>query len=109
MSYNGHQNIYKIIVYLGLIRGDGKVSEECKTCEHAHNLKGCVSKHVGEALEQLSGGNVDEASRNLYPSPRAEDSHGPGFCGPSALWRRACRSSAMTSATVAGPNDRPHG
>lgn len=41
------------------------MSEECKTCEHAHNLKGCVSKHVGEALEQLSGGNVEEASRNL--------------------------------------------
>ena len=41
------------------------MSEGCKACKHASDLKGCASKHVNEALQLLSEGKVDEANQNL--------------------------------------------
>ncbi len=37
----------------------------CKACEHTHDLKGCASKHVGEARKLLAEGDSDGADLNL--------------------------------------------
>lgn len=37
----------------------------CKKCEYAENLKGCATKHVGEARRLLSEGNAKEADLQL--------------------------------------------
>lgn len=34
-------------------------------CEHAQNLHGCASKHVGEARKMISEGKFDEADNQL--------------------------------------------
>jgi len=41
------------------------MSEECNTCRYATDLKGCASKHVSEALKQLSEGKIAEVNQNL--------------------------------------------
>jgi len=38
---------------------------DCKSCKYSEDLKGCASKHVGEALKQLSEGKIAEANQNL--------------------------------------------
>ena len=37
----------------------------CRGCRYSDDLKGCASKHVGEAIEKLSEGETDEATENL--------------------------------------------
>ena len=37
----------------------------CKSCEHAHDMKGCASKHVGEARKLLAEGDSDGADLSL--------------------------------------------
>ena len=37
----------------------------CKACEHTHDLKGCASKHVGEARKFLAEGDSDGADLSL--------------------------------------------
>jgi hypothetical protein len=38
----------------------------CHGCEHAKNLHGCASKHVGEARRMISEGKVEEADKQLH-------------------------------------------
>ena len=38
---------------------------KCKECEYAEDLKGCATKHIGEARRLLSEGNVREADLQL--------------------------------------------
>jgi hypothetical protein len=38
---------------------------ECHGCEHAKNLHGCASKHVGEARKMISEGKLAEADKHL--------------------------------------------
>jgi len=38
---------------------------KCGVCEHAEDLKGCASKHVGEARKLLAEGDSDGADLSL--------------------------------------------
>ena len=38
---------------------------ECKKCEYAENLKGCATKHVGEARKLISKGDSEKADLQL--------------------------------------------
>ena len=38
---------------------------DCKRCEHAEDLRGCASKHVGEARRLLSEGDAEAADHQL--------------------------------------------
>ena len=38
---------------------------ECKKCEYAESLKGCATKHVGEARGLISEGDVKGADLQL--------------------------------------------
>jgi len=38
---------------------------KCKECEHAKNLKGCATKHIGEARKLISKGDVEAADLEL--------------------------------------------
>ena len=38
---------------------------ECKKCEYAEDLKGCVTKHVGEARKLISKGDLEGSDRQL--------------------------------------------
>ena len=38
---------------------------ECKKCECAEDLKGCATRHVGEARKLISKGDLEGADRQL--------------------------------------------
>jgi len=38
---------------------------ECHGCEHAKNLRGCASKHIGQARKMISEGKFEEADEQL--------------------------------------------
>ena len=38
---------------------------ECNKCEYSEDLKGCVTKHVGEARKRIAEGNSEGADLQL--------------------------------------------